>query len=72
MTRICLLRAVRAVRAVLPLLCRLEVAAPYEGEPELAAMLCYDEITRGDASLCKSATQLAWTLPACLPLVCSQ
>lgn len=69
MTRICLLRA---VRAVLPLLCRLEVAAPYEGEPELAAMLCYDEITRGDASLCKSATLLAWSLPACLPLVCSQ
>lgn len=33
--------------------CRLEVAAPEPGEPDFAALLFYDEITRGDAFLCE-------------------
>ncbi len=32
---------------------RLEVPAVEEGEPEFAAMLFYDEITRGDAFMCE-------------------
>ena len=43
--------------------------APGEGEPEFAALVFFDEITRGDASLCKFSQILAvrTLLPACLP-----
>lgn len=40
---------------VYPASTRLEVPAAEEGEPEFAAMLFYDEITRGDAFMCECA-----------------
>jgi hypothetical protein len=38
-----------------PARCRLEVPAAAEGEPEFAALLFFDEITRGDSFLCEQA-----------------
>ncbi len=39
--------------------CRLSVEAPRDREPEFAAMVFFDEITRGDAFMCKHLGRVA-------------